>query len=369
MRFAKIILAGLIALGGLWTSDTQAAEKRCGELGLNCVCSEPLNTTTYVQVGPWLNPGDSTTKQCTAEDFADASFTGLAITEPDAHVAYGDNNAAALAGLPGGHQVQYFLREPPGNVAAWHVYHQQHLFSSRTQAASMVPGTVKSGARSEYIAVKRMAGRFYVYRSPDYDFNWENGGLCTNSKLGGSDDLILSHIQPPKLAAYNFVWGPWRPYGPDCCGRGPTNPGENGPSSVSAWKGKWWRIEVVTTNRLGGVGNGYRLQVFARNITDNQPEQRILDTNGTSAEAEVGYTWTPSPDLTPGETSATGYFNMVFTAGLYRAGLCRGWAGISHFMMAQWDTDTGQRIGPAYEIEGGGSLPSAPSAVQNLRIK
>ncbi len=392
MLSARITIPCLTALfaGLMIASYSPAAEKRCTELGVNCVCSEPLNTTNFVPsvYGPtWLNPADSTTKQCTAEEFNDPAATGAAITQNfGVPVVYGDNNATALAALPAGHQISYFLREGSGNVSAWHITHMQKPFNAgRTEAAqALFPngGTVTTGARTEHIEIKRAAVRFYVYRSADYDFNTENGGQCQNSKIGQIDTLIFSHIQPPKIAAYNFMWGGWTPArsGVDCCGAGPYNAGEmNGPASSADWKGKWWRYEFVTSNRLGAkdangnvVGPGYRMQGFIKNITDPTwnagQEARILDTNGTIT-SPVG--WAPSPtDLTPGQFIADGpVFPLAFSLGLYRAVTCRGWAGVSHFMAAQWSTDTGQRIGAAYEIEGGGSLPSTPSAVPNLRIR
>jgi hypothetical protein len=48
--------------------------------------------------------------------------------------------------------------------------------------------------------------------------------------------------------------------------------------------------------------------------------------------------------------------------------------GISHYMMAGWTSDAGQRIGAAVEIEGGGGggtpppLDSPPAAPTNVKI-
>jgi len=46
------------------------------------------------------------------------------------------------------------------------------------------------------------------------------------------------------------------------------------------------------------------------------------------------------------------------------SGSCRGWIGISHYMMAGWTTNAGQRIGLALEIESPGSIPPPT----NLRV-
>jgi len=39
-------------------------------------------------------------------------------------------------------------------------------------------------------------------------------------------------------------------------------------------------------------------------------------------------------------------------------GSCQGWIGLSHYMMAGWTTNAGQRIGAATEIEGGAGAPA-----------
>jgi hypothetical protein len=210
--------------------------------------------------------------------------------------------------------------------------------------------------------------RWYFYTSPD----WENTnipGSCTNGKRGRLDAITLS-LQPlpgDQNKTYNYAAGTgWRPFAYDCCQVGPYNTGENPGPDITAYRGKWWRFEVVVTNRFGGTGTGWRVQVFQKNITDGGTEARVIDSNGTNTG---GSPWSPSPSLTPPEVQTEGDFPMIFTLGPYRSGTCAGWQGFSHFMVAQWDTDTGQRIGPAYEIEGGGSLPSVPTSPSGLRVR
>ena len=44
----------IIGLGIFWIANAEAAnEQRCNDLGANCICSEPLNTTTYTQDTAW----------------------------------------------------------------------------------------------------------------------------------------------------------------------------------------------------------------------------------------------------------------------------------------------------------------------------
>ena len=48
----------------------------------------------------------------------------------------------------------------------------------------------------------------------------------------------------------------------------------------------------------------------------------------------------------------------------YRETGCTGWLGFSSYVLAGWDTDEGQRIGAAVEVEGGGAPPlAAPSGL------
>src|SRR3989344_5748408 len=55
---------------------TSGMEQKCGELGGNCVCSEPLNTNILTPVGSsWYNPADSTVNQCTTEGLSGGAIT------------------------------------------------------------------------------------------------------------------------------------------------------------------------------------------------------------------------------------------------------------------------------------------------------
>ncbi len=370
MRLTKIILAGLIALGGLWTSDTYAAEKRCDELGQNCVCSEPLNTTSYAFSYPWYNPSDSTTKQCTSEAFSIPQLTGYAIIRPSADLT-GSNDAAVLTRLPAGHSVQYFLRPAEGHVGNFQIRHMQIEAASRDAMAALgLPTTVQPGGagsgRTEYVSIKRAAVRWYFYTSPNFHYALQDGpnDPCTNGKRGGMDIVTLS-LSGGNAANMTYPWLRYKPYYRDCCFVGPSQPGTVQPTGAE-YRDKWWRYEAVMSNRLGGVGQNMRLQVFVKNVTNNGPEISVIDTNGNNGYGPSGQ-WIPTPDLEP-TVSEVPNFILSGAAAPFREGTgCAGWWGFSHFMMAQWDTDTGQRIGPAYEIEGGGSLPSVPSPPTTLK--
>jgi hypothetical protein len=118
----------------------------------------------------------------------------------------------------------------------------------------------------------------------------------------------------------------------DCCTSGPG--GDGGPTG-NDWLGKWWRIEVIFINR---AGPGFDAKVYMRNITDDEPEIKVIDLQAAGFPP-----WTSS--LTPPQRMDAMLVNNFRHA-------CAGWIGISHYMMAGWDTNAGQRIGAAEEVEG-----------------
>ncbi len=125
--------------------------------------------------------------------------------------------------------------------------------------------------------------------------------------------------------------------------------------SPSAIKGKWLRYEIVVHN-AAPTGPGTTFEVFLKNVTDNQPEIRIID----SSVAEGQWTTALATMLHPTATIST------MTINGYRAGSCTGFAAYSHYLAAAWSTDSGQRIGAAHELEGMDSVPPAPPT--NVRV-
>jgi len=128
-------------------------------------------------------------------------------------------------------------------------------------------------------------------------------------------------------------------------------------------KGKWWFFEIVQTKL---AGPGYNLQVYVRNVTDNGPEQKVIDLQTTGLPGTPKLS-PPIPTLTPPTTNPANNFSgkvLAFMANQYRevnpasaTPVCRGFTAISHYMLAGWAIDAGQRIGPASEIEGGSGTP------------
>lgn len=287
----------------LWAEPATAAERRCDELGNSCVCSEPFNTPTYVKWGSsWYNPADSTIKECTAENGLGAG-SAIARNSNDLRAS---NEPLILGALPSGHKVNDVLRGPEGHVGIWMLGHQ------------MV----------ENRFVKRMAVRWYRYYSPGFEFVAD--AACENTKVSEWVSHRLNH-QGNGVQTYNFL--DFKPNPVDCCFTQNDYPG-----SRAAWRGKWWRFETVFINR---EGPGYNAITYLKNVTDNASEVKVVD---LTEIAKLG--WTPA--FTPPARV------NHFWANQYRQNICRGFAAISHYLLAGWDTDEGQRIGAAFEIEGSG---------------
>src|SRR5262249_23212619 len=77
---AWITVGGVLSCCVFVHATAYAMEQRCSELGDNCVCSEPLNGTLTRVGSSYYNPDDSTSKECTVDNFSDPMFVGAAIT-------------------------------------------------------------------------------------------------------------------------------------------------------------------------------------------------------------------------------------------------------------------------------------------------
>ena len=317
----SLLLVFVVGLLATQTGQALAAEQRCGELGAACICSEPFNTASFVGGPDFWNPADSTTKECTA----DPAVPNAAVIRTSPTIV-GSNDGTALSRLPGGHHVSRFLTANNN--------HEGTFF-----AGNGVP--VSS-------SFARLAARWYVYHSPNFAFKTDTSSPCQNTKIMEFDgDSRIDYTAG--FHTYNYLR-----FSPsvDCC---VTGPGPNTGIPPSQMQGKWWRWEAVLTNRSG---LGYRMMMYGKNVTDNSGEITIIDSAMNGSIANLRPPMLMSKMLTN---------NHRFSPS---GGGCAGFRGISHYMMAGWTSDSGQRIGGASEIEGGGGAPlqSPPSAPTNPRI-
>lgn len=354
-RMITLLTLQCLALGALglaWAPSADAAEARCNELGANCVCSEPLQMTalTMRSGGAFYNPNDSTTKECNGQ--GDGLGVGYAVTRGAGDLIV-STSPTMLAALPAGHGVARMLTFPDGYTGGLNI---GYIFSN------------------DATFTKRVSTRWYEYYSPNYGFD-DDPESCNASKLfeiNSSSSGVITDIGYGPPSIYNFL--AFNVAGSqDCCGYGQLN--VNAPAGVITsmagpaaggispyyqyYRGKWVRWEIVVVNRDSSV-NPWEQHIYAKNITDNGPEYEVA----SSCDTDGGLT------LPCGHKKSEVF--KSFAVNGFRQNICPGTRAYSHFMVAGWDTNAGQRIGAAVEIEGGqangGGDTTPPSPPLNLRL-
>jgi cysteine-rich repeat protein len=296
------ILIFCVTVGILFTaSPASAQEQRCTELnaepGANCGCSEPLNTTSYTSDGWYLNPSDSPpATDCDGEIGGGYTWwkgyqTPLPVSETN---------------MPFGNTVDTVWRSSGGGGA--------YLFGSRSLTSS----------------TKRLCTRHYFKVSSD--FTGTGWGGCNNNKLsqfvgsllsgdGSTTDLSIHYAAYKQ--SYSAVPG-----------------GLNLPKSGDhvTWddcRENWCRFEICQS---GNLATG----------TDLYAEGYIQQVTGGSKRMDYERSF-----LGNGPTPITDDYGSLWIMNMYREGACAGNREFSHAMQAEWDTDAGQFIGAACEVEGG----------------
>jgi hypothetical protein len=327
-----------------------AAEQRCGELGSNCICSEPLEATAYtlVQNSIW-NPNDSTTKQCS--QLNGGATPGAALVHGQTPLAGSD--ASVLNKLPAGHNIQRYLRGAEGHTSMFDLLGE---FNPNTFPA-------------------RVAARWYLFYSPNFQFSGGSSACLNSGKwiapragfLEGSFGSVNSSRPVPNDAYWTmYGWGgdssnSWLNQ-TGASGADPDwGPGADINSEpIGQLIGKWWRVEaILTNNTTSGVST---LKVYRKNITDNGPEYKVVDTTipCTNPPGGPGCSGSNLPNWTSAVANnlrvPPTLINRIGPE-MFRNGTCAGYFGASHYMVAGWSTNAGQRIGPAYEVEGTGATP------------
>jgi hypothetical protein len=300
-----------------------------------------MNTTSITAVdSQHFTLNDGPTKQC-------GGFDGVAnasIASGGGQTFSGVTSGEDVTALPSGHTNTAVLR------------------------ASTTTGAFLGHKAANGTPTARRAVRFYKYYSSTYNSQSNSGDSCNANKLAQFGGPF---IQGPM---FTFEGGTWTIYdvntalnsnqSVDCCnGPGPGN-AQNGPS-LSGLLGKWWRIEIVTRNASpSGVGTTW--QMYIKNVTDNGSELLVLDTSQTMSGTGNNWTTTQTTGLHPVDPIDTMTIN--FFRSTNGATPCAGFASYSHYLMAAWSTDAGQRIGAATEIEGGSSDTTPPSAPTGLYL-
>jgi len=121
----------------------------------------------------------------------------------------------------------------------------------------------------------------------------------------------------------------------------------------ASFRGKWFSFEAIYRNL---PGPNLVIEIYIRNITDNGPEIRIMKSDIPQAQV-VGDQWTTTQYATTLSLTSVGWthvFDLFRNVTASPHDNCSGYYGYTHYMVATWNTDAGQRIGPATEVEGGG---------------
>lgn len=336
MRRLLVFLFLVAAFGSV-----RAEEALCTSMGSACICSEPIQGTLVPQDVHWLDPSDSTVKPCVLE-------AGDPIRVPNNNDEYSSgSDSAVLNLLPTGHSVTNYIRSNSGTVGGYHIGH------------------ILSGSAP----VARVSIRFYRFYSSDVQITGDNGGNCTNGKIANYHDGDFStphgtvDHQSNSVQFYSILNGYTVGGSPvaDCCFSGP-NLGA-GIGNNDSWKGFWWRFEYVITNRSTGPTTFvlYRKKIT---VANTDPEEIVIDTR-TQDLSTGPNPWTNAmaTTLTPNET-----LEWVDTDA-YRAGTCSGYMAHMYLMVAGWNTDTGQRIDAASEVEGGGGGSPTPGSLKGAVLR
>jgi len=190
IRLLIIVLASIFAAANPSPGHTASPEQRCSALGVNCLCSEPLEMTAYVKnasgVDAVWNPNDSTTKQCNGENNYDH---GSAINRGDSDPPLIGSDPAVLAAFPADASVPRYFRGSEGHTGTYEFGHVLAASDPRT----------------------RVAVRWYVYMSPNYVWTTgkTSGVHCLNSakwfSLRTDADLWLDHERGRLVAAARLL--------------------------------------------------------------------------------------------------------------------------------------------------------------------
>jgi len=346
--WGRHLIPFIIGLGIFWIANAEAAnEQRCNELAANCICSEPLNTTTYTEdTLAAFNPADTTSldKQC----LRFGGFPGTVLEDGEGFRYVVESAGEMFAALPKAKPGLKLLRTKvtaEGNGGGGGQF-MGHNFNSSAPTG-------------------RIAFRFYRYWSPTYQWTGQTQTCQNSSKIVqfATENLPSSGpiLDGPSGIHQMYAWtsaGYTLPSGFDCCWNGPGPAGVQGSYLASVFNGKWWRFEVIVRNPLS-TGSVTIIEIYRKNVTDNTAEEKIIDTSMVTSQP-VGSQWSSTIAATFKPKSR---INDIFIDS-FRRDTCSGYVGYTHLLSAAWSTDAGQRIGAAAEIEA-----STPSNIpNNLRL-
>jgi len=376
--------------------DLSNGEAWCDINPPNCVCSEPLTATDYIDkngassdnttrsgVRSW-NPNDTTSNQCGFESAFSPIRTYSYNVQPSDRVTV--NN-------PSGNAVNvdaYATAALPNRVAEFTQRFMGRPYDGPYEGTNWVAHDFKHTPSFQSFTGRR-AYRWYTWYPPDFLFS---GGGMQNKKKWQS--LIGSYwTSGPEAMNHHNSDNDWS------CDSGSisqaglmsmsSRTGEKNGSEVdyqdSEFQGVWTRVEVIVdqiTDGTGdpGAGNGTRIRWMYKNVTNGDAE--VTWTDSFSITTTEPWANTNPNGISINNTSwSCGGFTDLFRAGedfeLFRqnhygqnsqgSSTLPKWRGFSYIQVAAWTqaemdaagfdlygadkwNTTDFRIGSAYEMEG-----------------
>ena len=277
---------------GVAPSGTNA-ERRCDELGANCVCSEPLAATGQDFVGQH-NPPDSTTKQCADGPTWDSNSGARSVTPPNLPNGAAVNSVYELKYQNGG--IHHVLGNTPVRAGSKRICIRQYHFLS-----SNFPQAVTSSCTR--IKSQEISGRNMLVQTTWGSTRNMVSGILKDANGNLITDKSLSLRSGTSLSQDDVL-------------------------------GRWYTTETCVSGDLG---------VASGTVRSIESRMRIPDTG----QEEVRYL--PGVPFSGVDTR----IDTVWIGNLFTQGNCSpGRRYAAYSMQAEWDTDEGQWIGPAAEMEG-----------------
>ncbi|MEK7389057.1 MAG: hypothetical protein AAB036_05110 [Elusimicrobiota bacterium] len=350
----KLVIPAIFLAAGVRAFGASGNEARCAELGANCVASEPLNTNIYTSASgeSFWNPADTAPSDKQASN---DGIIGAAVAEQSGFSETPVDSGDAITALPPGHTIAWVLRQPIGGGGQ--------------SIATKFPTTSPTALRSF---------RFYRYYSPDHVWTDETHPLCNSGKLlqlgfrgtftGGP---LVSLDGDVSFYDVKTSLGWSQNQQDNCCMTAPGSQGVSIPSQAKL-RGRWWRVEFALHNAAPGGPSAY-WEMWLKNVTDNEPEIKVMDSRVAMMIGPNASFWWQTPmtdNLHPSPSPISDFAINMFRSN--NGSPCDGYIAHTSVLWAAWDTDAGQRIGPACEVEGGcssGNDTRAPERPRGLRLR
>lgn len=300
---SKLFVVLSIAFFGL-AFESLAGELRCDQLGGDCVCSEPLNSQQNIGPSTFVNPTDTSAKECRGEGGNGGSV----------YAQHGGSSVAAF-GFPSGSSVSWVWRLDGGGIN--HLTGNSQTFTQGTLCTRIYqrfstdfPTPIVDGpdVRAKLMEISLVSGGSQFLNQSQWHFATNPSGF-KNEVVGFGIDQDVS----PSGSSVRLD---------DC-------------------KSHWCRMEqCVDRYPDGRIVSRARIKVI-----------------GTSQEA----TFVSSTGSKTGE--ATTYH--IWIGNLFRQNSSTGSRFISHGIQSfSSQTNGAAWIGPASEIETGGAAPEPSVSLQ-----